>query len=143
MATSSEGIALIKSFEGCRLKAYQDSVGIWTIGYGCTGSDVKPGMTITQEEADKRLADKLVHFEDGVDDLLEVDVTDGQFSALVCFAYNVGLGNLKGSHLLSKTNAGDVAGAANEFERWDRAGGQVLPGLLRRRLAEKALYLSS
>lgn len=136
------GLSLLKSFEGCRLKAYKDIVGVLTIGYGHTGPDVNLGLIWTQDQADQHLAQDLDKFVQGVEDLLEDDVTENQLAALVCFAYNVGLGNLGKSHLLSKLNAGDVQGAANEFLRWNRAGGQVVAGLTRRRQAEKALFLS-
>lgn len=145
MKTNSAGLALIKQFEGCKLKSYQDIVGIWTIGYGHTGDDVTPGQKIDQETADSLLAADLSQFEDGVSGCLTTKqggVTDNQFSALVCFAYNVGLGNLKSSTLLKKLLVGDTTGAANEFLRWNKAGGKEVAGLTRRRAAERALFMS-
>ncbi len=135
------GIDLLKSFEGLRLKAYKDSVGIWTIGYGHTGS-VSPDMEITAGEAEELLKKDLESFEAGVQKLLTTPVTPNQFAAMVCFAYNCGLGNFKQSTLLRCVNKHNIAGAADEFLRWDKAAGIVLPGLTRRRKAERELFLS-
>lgn len=149
MQTSHEGIALIKGFEGCRLTAYPDpgtGGAPWTIGYGWThpidGKPVKPGMTIDQETADRLLKTGLVSYENDVLKLVRVKLTKGQFDALVSFAYNVGSRALSTSTLLKKINAGDIKGAADEFLRWNKAGGKVLNGLTRRREAERALFLS-
>ena len=138
-------VDLIKGFEGLRLKAYQDSVGVWTIGYGHTAMSGPPapkaGMIISSEEAEAILKDDVTDFAKGVAAVIKVPVTDNEFGAIVSFAFNVGLGNLKASTLLKKLNAGDKAGAANEFAKWNKAGGKVLTGLTRRRAAEKALFL--
>lgn len=149
MQTSHEGIALIKGFEDCRLTAYPDpgtGGAPWTIGYGWThpidGKPVKPGMTIDQETADRLLKTGLVSYENDVLKLVRVKLTKGQFDALVSFAYNVGSRALSTSTLLKKLNAGDIKGAADEFLRWNKAGGKVLNGLTRRREAERALFLS-
>nr|WP_257627167.1 lysozyme [Enterobacter roggenkampii] len=146
MQTSDKGIALIKQFEGCRLTAYQDSVGVWTIGYGWTkpvdGKPIRAGMTIKQETAERLLKTGLVSYENEVSRLVKVDLTQGQFDALVSFTYNLGARSLSTSTLLRKLNAGDYAGAADEFLRWNKAGGKVLNGLTRRREAERALFLS-
>ena len=146
MQTSDKGIALIKQFEGCKLTAYQDSVGVWTIGYGWTkpvdGKPIRAGMTIKQETAERLLKTGLVSYENDVSRLVKVDLTQGQFDALVSFTYNLGARSLSTSTLLRKLNAGDYAGAADEFLRWDKAGGKVLSGLTRRREAERALFLS-
>ncbi|WP_047238415.1 lysozyme [Chromobacterium subtsugae] len=142
MKTNAAGISLIKQFEGVRLAAYQDMEGVWTIGYGHTGPDVKKGMAITQQQADQLLAEDLQTFETGVGKAVTVPLNENQFSALVSFSYNLGLGNLRSSTLLRLLNKGDYAGAAAQFPRWDRAGGQVVPGLLRRRQAEQALFLT-
>ena len=146
MQTSEKGIALIKQFEGCKLTAYQDSVGIWTIGYGWTqpvdGKPIRAGMTIKQETAERLLKTGLVSYESDVSRLVKVGLTQGQFDALVSFTYNLGARSLSTSTLLRKLNAGDYAGAANEFLRWNKAGGKVLNGLTRRREAERALFLS-
>ncbi|MGM8528511.1 lysozyme [Enterobacter asburiae] len=146
MQTSDKGIALIKQFEGCKLTAYQDSVGVWTIGYGWTqpvdGKPIRAGMTIKQETAERLLKTGLVSYESDVSRLVKVRLTQGQFDALVSFTYNLGSKSLSTSTLLRKLNAGDYAGAADEFLRWNKAGGKVLNGLTRRREAERALFLS-
>ncbi|HED3853074.1 TPA: lysozyme [Enterobacter soli] len=146
MQTSDKGIALIKEFEGCKLTAYQDSVGVWTIGYGWTqpvdGKTIRVGMTIKQETAERLLKTGLVRYESDVSRLVKVGLTQGQFDALVSFTYNLGARSLSTSTLLRKLNSGDYAGAADEFLRWNKAGGKVLNGLTRRREAERALFLS-
>ncbi|HDC4459143.1 TPA: lysozyme [Enterobacter asburiae] len=146
MQTSDKGIALIKQFEGCKLTAYQDSVGVWTIGYGWTkpvdGKPIRAGMTIKQETAERLLKTGLVSYESDVSRLVKVGLTQGQFDALVSFTYNLGARSLSTSTLLRKLNSGDYAGAADEFLRWNKAGGKVLNGLARRREAERALFLS-
>ena len=146
MQTSDKGIALIKQFEGCKLTAYQDSVGVWTIGYGWTkpvdGKPIRAGMTIKQETAERLLKTGLVSYESDVSRLVKVGLTQGQFDALVSFTYNLGARSLSTSTLLRKLNAGDYAGAADEFLCWNKAGGKVLNGLTRRREAERALFLS-
>ncbi len=143
---NEDGIIIVKSFEGLELQAYQDSVGVWTIGYGHTSMagppQVYPGMVITEAEADEILRRDLDLFEAGVTRGLTIATNSDQYSAMVSFAFNVGLGAYRDSTLLRKHNAGDFAGAADEFLRWVNAGGQFLPGLLRRRRAERALYLS-
>ncbi|QMR77741.1 lysozyme [Enterobacter sp. RHBSTW-00175] len=146
MQTSDKGIALIKEFEGCKLTAYQDSVGVWTIGYGWTqpvdGKPIRAGMTIKQDTAERLLKTGLVSYESDVSRLVKVGLTQGQFDALAAFTYNLGVRSLSTSTLLRKLNAGDSAGAADEFLRWNKAGGKVLNGLIRRREAERALFLS-
>ena len=146
MQTSDKGIALIKEFEGCKLTAYLDSVGVWTIGYGWTqpvdGKPIRAGMTIKQETAERLLKTGLVSYESDVSRLVKVGLTQGQFDALVSFTYNLGARSLSTSTLLRKLNAGDYAGAADEFLRWNKAGGKVLNGLTRQREAERALFLS-
>ena len=143
MKTSPKGIALIKSAEGLRLKAYPDpgTGGVpWTIGYGST-SGVTRNMVITETQAEQMLAADLVRFERIVDRAVRVPVNQGQFDALVSFTYNVGEGNFTKSTLLRKLNAEDSAGAAEQFSRWVNAGGKVLPGLVKRRAAERDLFL--
>ncbi|WP_261175439.1 lysozyme [Citrobacter freundii] len=146
MQTSDKGIALIKEFEGCKLTAYQDSVGVWTIGYGWTqpvdGKPIRAGMTIKQETAERLLKTGLVRYESDVSRLVKVGLTQGQFDALVSFTYNLGSRALSTSTLLRKLNCGDYTGSADEFLRWNKAGGKVLNGLTRRREAERALFLS-
>ncbi|EII8817445.1 lysozyme, partial [Salmonella enterica] len=138
-----------KEFEGCSLKAYPDpgtGGDPWTIGYGWThsvdGKPVKPGMMIDEATAERLLKTGLVGYENDVSKLVKVKLTQGQFDALVSFAYNLGARTLSSSTLLRKLNAGDYAGAADEFLRWNKAGGKVLNGLTRRREAERALFLS-
>jgi len=138
---NAAGFSLIKLFEGLRLEAYQDSVGIWTIGYGHTAG-VKQGQIITSQEAENLLMKDIASTESGVRKLVPGSCTDNQFSALVCFAFNVGVGNLSKSTLLKKFKAGDIAGAADEFLNWNKAGGKVLPGLTNRRVAERQLFIS-
>ncbi|WP_228015419.1 lysozyme [Leptolyngbya ectocarpi] len=138
--TNSSGVNLIKSFEGLRLKAYQDAVGVWTIGYGTTRG-VKPGQEISQAQAEALLKTDLARFERDVSQAVRVPINDNQFAAIVSFTYNVGSGAMRSSTLLRKLNRRDIYGAANEFPRWNRAGGRILAGLTRRRNAERALFL--
>lgn len=142
MKISQKGLNLIKSFEGLELKAYKDSVGVVTIGYGSTGTHVSMGQTLTVQQAEDLLRKDVSRFEEGVGKLVKVTINQNQFDALVSFSFNLGLGNLSSSTLLKKLNAGDYQGASLEFERWNKAGGKVLNGLTRRRLAEKELFLS-
>lgn len=140
-------IALIKRNEGCILHAYPDPAtgsDPWTIGYGHTGPDVHPHLSITQEQADALLISDLHKFEAGVDDLLDpnASTTDNQFGAMVSLAYNVGLGNLGKSSVLRFHNAGENAKAADAFLLWDKANGRVFTGLVRRRHEERQLYLT-
>ncbi len=130
---------IIRQEEGLRLRAYQDSAGVWTIGYGHTGG-VSPGDEVTEVGAEGLLVADLARFEEAVRGLVKVPVTRYQFGALVSFAYNVGAGNLKRSTLLRLLNAGDHEGAAMEFRKWRKAGGKVLPGLLTRRGREEQLF---
>lgn len=136
--------ALVKSFEGCELKAYPDpgSGGDpWTIGWGATGCDIKRGVTWTQEQCDARLEFDIAKFADGVSKLIgDAPTKQREFDALVSFAFNVGLANLKSSTLLRLHKAGDKAGAAGQFVRWNKAAGKVMRGLTRRREAEAKLY---
>lgn len=144
MRTSPAGRAFIGRHEGLRLAAYRDAAGVWTIGYGHTAAAGPPapaaGMTIGAAEAEAILGRDLARFEQAVTRLVAVPLTQAQFDALVSFAFNVGEGALARSTLLKKLNAGDVAGAAAEFGRWNKAGGRVLAGLTRRRAEERALF---
>lgn len=139
MHTSQKGLDLIKSFEGLRLSAYKCPAGVWTIGYGTTAG-VKPGQSITKERAEELLRDDVKRFEDQVLRLVKVPLTQGQLDALVSFTYNLGAANLGNSTLLRLLNAGDYKGAAAQFDRWTKAGGKELPGLVKRRAAERALF---
>jgi lysozyme len=137
---TEEGIDLIQSFESCRLKAYDDGVGVWTIGWGTT-KGVKRGMTITQEEADRLFEEDLDQFADGVEALVTTDINNNQFSALVSLAYNIGLRAFGRSTLLKRVNARNFAAAADQFLVWNKGGGKVMRGLTRRRQAERKLFL--
>ena len=139
--TNQNGLLLIKSFEGLRLKAYRDAVGIWTIGYGTTRG-VQPGMEISEAKAEEFLQADLVRFEEAINGAVTAPVNDNQFAALVSFTYNVGSGALRSSTLLRLLNAKEnVRAIADQFPRWNRAGGRVLAGLTRRRNAERSLFL--
>ncbi len=142
MNISPNGISLIKSFEGLRLDAYTDSDGILTIGYGHTGLDVTPDLTITEGEAEQILMQDLESEEKCVNNCVKVALTQSQFDALVSFTYNLGCGSLRNSILLLKLNDGDDTGAATEFIRWCHVKGEVSPGLLARREAEQAMFLA-
>jgi lysozyme len=135
------GLKLLTTFEGCKLVSYDDGVGVWTIGYGHTAG-IAPGMTITQAEAEEFLRQDLAEFESYVTDLVKVDLSSDQFSALVCFCYNTGPEAFGSSTLLKRLNAGDFAGATGQFPRWNKGGGEPMLGLTRRRLAEQALFRS-
>ena len=123
-----------------RLTAYQDQVGVWTIGYGHTGPDVTAGLTITIAEAQALLAQDVSSAAACVNTAVAVKLTQQEFDALVDFVFNLGTGAFKGSTMLRDLNAGDFANAAAQFDLWDRAGGAVVAGLLRRRQAEAALF---
>lgn len=139
MHTSQKGLDLIKSFEGLRLSAYRCPADIPTIGYGTTAG-VKMGDTITKELAEDLLREDVARFEAQVLRLVKVPLTQGQHDALVSFVYNLGAGNLSSSTLLRLLNSGDYKGAAAQFDRWTKAGGKTLAGLVRRRAAERALF---
>lgn len=136
MEYSQNGMALTESFEGCRLQAYQDTRGVWTIGYGHT-RNVGLGMTCTQWQADAWLQEDIEWAAAAVRNLVTIALTQGEFDALVDFIFNEGIGNFSRSTMLKLLNADDLAGAADEFVKWDLAGGEVVAGLLRRRIAEQ------
>ena len=142
MSYSEAGLQLTESFEGLELTAYRDVVGVLTIGYGHTGSDVVPGLTITQEQAEALLDADVQSAVDTVNHVVTVDVTQGQFDAMVDFTFNLGCGAFKGSTLAQMVNAGNFAGAAGQFPLWDHAGGAVVQGLLARRQAEVVVFNS-
>jgi len=144
---SAKCLDLIKSFEGCKLAAYPDpgSGGDpWTIGWGSTGPDIKKGVVWTQAQCDDRLAADVQCFALQVDKLIgPVSTTQSEFDALTSFAYNLGASALAGSTLLRMHKAGRHSEAAQQFLRWDKAGGKVMRGLTRRRQAEAALYTNA
>ena len=139
MNISQEGLSLIKKFEGCELEAYKCAAGVWTIGYGST-KGVKEGDTISQEDADKLLTHEMEEYEGYINDLVEVNLEQNQFDALVSWVFNLGPANLKASTLLKVLNATDYEGVPAQIKRWNKAGGKVLQGLIRRREAESLLF---
>lgn len=142
--TGAGGIALIKSFEGLRLEKYQDAVGKWTIGYGhlILPTESFP-HAITEAEAEALLRSDLQMTERGVHKAVTVALNQNQFDALVSFTFNLGAGNLQSSTLLKLLNQGEYTQAAEQFLRWNKAGGKVLTGLTRRREAERKLFLTA
>lgn len=145
-STSQKGINQVKSFEGKRLAAYDDGVGVWTIGFGTTiypnGVKVKKGDKCTELQAEQYLRNDLIRFENAVNESVKVPINQNQFDALVSLTYNIGASAFKNSTLLRKLNAGDKKGAADQFDVWNKAGGKVMKGLVNRRASEKALFLS-
>lgn len=145
LRTSRAGLDLITSFEGFYPSWYLDPVGVRTVGYGHTSERIPAGITVplTREEALDLLKSDLKGYEAAVRRAVRVPLSQPQFDALVSFTFNVGAGALDGSTLLRRLNAGDLDAAAREFHRWVHGGGRVLPGLVRRRAAEAALFMSS
>lgn len=145
MKTSKVGIDLISGFEDTVLQAYDDGVGVWTIGKGTTvypnGVKVKKGDTCTLDQANEYFSHDLKRFESSVNNLVKAPLSQNQFDALVSLTYNIGSGNFASSTLLKKLNAKDYAGAADQFPLWNKGGGKVLKGLVRRRADERALFL--
>jgi lysozyme len=143
MKLSDDGAKLIKHFEACKLIAYPDpgtGAAPWTCGWGSTGTDIFDGVVWSQAYADQRFLDDSVPFEQAVEKCVLAPLTQAQFDALVSLAYNIGPANLRGSTLMRKLNERDYATAASEFVRWNRAAGQIMRGLTRRRYAERALF---
>jgi GH24 family phage-related lysozyme (muramidase) len=139
LTISQDGIDLIKKFEGLELESYQDSVGVWTVGYGHTET-ARPNMSISEKEAEGLLREDLDHFEEGVNRLVTVSISQNQFDALVSFSFNVGLGAFSESTLLQEINSNNLDQAEKEFSRWVYAGGNKLEGLINRRKAEAKLF---
>lgn len=140
-------INLVKEFEGCKLEAYQDIVGVWTIGYGTTegaglGVVPKPGMKITQEEAELLLMAGLKKFAEQIKPKFMRQVNDNQFGALLSLAYNIGPSAFSRSSALMMVNEGQFIKAADAIRLWNKAGGKVNKGLVRRREAERTLFLT-
>tara|TARA_S200000501_G_scaffold43566_1_gene35275 strand:- start:1545 stop:2006 length:462 start_codon:yes stop_codon:yes gene_type:complete len=143
MKTSGEGIELIKFYEGCELESYQCSADVWTIGYGKT-SGVQEGDTCTQEQAEEYLADDLFKFEKTIHKLVNVPLRQNEFDALVSWTYNLGGTNLRESTLLIRINDNTPSSRNDipyQIKRWNRAGGEVLDGLVKRREAEAKMWL--
>jgi len=139
MNISKEGIALIKKFEGCELEAYKCAAGVWTIGYGHT-KDVKEGEVITKEEAESMLVHELQEYCSDVDIAVKVDLKQNEFDALVSWTYNLGPTNLNSSTMLRVLNEGKHDDVPTQIKRWNKAGGEVLKGLIRRRNAEALMF---
>ena len=143
MNISQEGLSLIKKFEGCKLESYKCAAGVWTIGFGST-SGVEEGMEISQERADMLLLEDVKVFEEAVNNLVEVDLEQNQFDALVAWTFNLGSTNLKNSTLLKVLNDKNYEGVPEQIKRWNKATvdgeRQVLEGLVRRREAESLLF---
>ena len=141
MHISKKGIEALKFFEGLRLNVYLDSAGLKTIGYGHL---LKPGEnyhSISEEKAEALLRLDIAEAEKAVNRLVKVDIEQNQYDALVSFVYNVGAGAFANSTLLKKLNYGDYQGAANELDRWNKAGGRFVQGLANRREHEKQLFM--
>jgi lysozyme len=139
---SQLGIDLIKSFESCSLEPYRDPVKLWTIGWGhlCDDQD-DPPAPLTQEQADALLQADLAKFEQGIVELVKVPLTQHHFDALISLAFNIGLAAFKKSTLLKLLNEHRYGAASDQFKRWTKAGAKTLPGLVRRREAERDLFL--
>jgi lysozyme len=139
MNISEEGLSLIKKFEGCELEAYRCSANVLTIGYGHT-KGVEENQKITQEEAEEMLASELGEYEDYINDMVECDLEQHQFDALVAWVYNLGPTNLRSSTMLKRLNANDLDDVPAQIRRWNKAGGKVLAGLTRRREADALMF---
>ena len=139
MQTSDEGKKLIKKFEGCKMRAYLDAVDVPTIAYGRT-KNVKLGDTCTQDQAEEWLEEELVEYEGYVNEAVKVPLTQNQLDALVSWTYNLGPSNLNKSTLLKVLNNSDYDGVPEQIMRWNKAGGKVLDGLVRRRKAEAEMF---
>jgi lysozyme len=142
ISINQAGIDLIKSFEQCRLIAYEDGAGIWTLGWGHTKA-VTQGMTCTQAQADQWFLDDIEATQKVLRGLVPATITPNQFSACVSLAYNIGTGHFASSTLLKKLRGHDFAGAADQFLVWDKINGAHSPGLQRRRQAERTLFLTA
>lgn len=140
-----QGIAFLKKHEGYKSKAYKDSAGIWTIGYGSIrifGRAVQKDDVVTEHQAMNQMILDLETFEHAVNEHVKVYLTQRQYTALVSFTYNVGQNAFRNSTLLKKLNQSDYRAAGNEFNRWVNAGGRVVQGLVNRRKDESDLFLS-
>lgn len=139
---NAQGVALVKKWEGCKLRAYRDIAGVLTIGFGHTGPDVCEGLVWSMAKAEAVLLDDLREAERSVLALVRAPISDNMFSALVSFTFNLGAERLRSSTLLRMVNAGEFRSAAAQFDRWIFAGGVAVDGLKARRAAERELFLS-
>ena len=139
MNISQEGLGLIKKFEGCELNSYKCAAGVWTIGYGSTHG-IEEGMSISKSRAEELLLEDISEFEDHVMNNVKVSLNQNQFDAMVSWTFNLGAGNLKSSTLLKVLNGNDYEDVPEQIKRWNKAGGKVLEGLIRRREAEALLF---
>lgn len=143
LSMSPQGVKALENFEGTELEAYQDAVGVWTIGTGHTGSEyAQPGVKITKAKARELLKNDIKDAEDAINRLVKIDLSQPSFDALVSLVFNIGVGAFARSTLLKKLNSGDYLGAADEFNRWVYANKKKLNGLVKRRAAERAMFLS-
>lgn len=142
MTINLAGITLVKEFEGFSDKAYKCPAGVWTLGYGHT-EGVKEGDKITMRKAHDLLADELNEYAEKVEALCKFFPNQNQLAALTSLAYNIGITGFSKSTVLKRHNVGDYEAAARAFSMWNKASGKVLPGLVRRRAAEAALYMTS
>lgn len=140
MKISNEGLSLIKHFEGCELKAYRCAANVLTIGYGST-KGVTEDMEITQEGAEELLQEEMHEYEGYINDMVKVPLEQHQFDSMVSWVFNLGSGNLGSSTLLKKLNNSEYDEVPEQIKRWNKAGGKVLEGLVRRREAEALLFL--
>ena len=131
---------IIREFEGLRLTAYKCPAGVWTIGYGHTGKGVHEGLVCTTEDATRWLYADMLEADKAIDELVEVPLSENQHASLLSFIFNVGRGAFRSSTLLRLLNAGNYASASLQFARWDKAGKVQLPGLVKRRVAERKLF---
>ena len=143
---NDEGLAIIKDFEGFSPNVYRDPVGVPTIGYGSTWDSSGERVTmdhpdITEAEGEELLYGEIHNAEKAVGKLITAELTENMYAALVSLTYNIGSGNLQRSTLRKELNYGNYDDAADEFPKWRKAGGRVLPGLVRRRAAERELFL--
>ena len=139
MDISQDGLSLIKKFEGCELKAYRCPANVLTIGYGIT-KNVTENMEISQEEANEMLNEEITEYEEYVNNMVKVPLEQNQFDSLCAWVYNLGPTNLEKSTLLKLLNAGDYHLIPSQIKRWNKAGGETLKGLIRRREAESLLF---
>lgn len=143
MLALDHALALIRRWEGCQLTAYPDpgtGGAPWTIGWGSTDPGIEPGVKWTQQQADERLAADVQKFMRGVEKAVGEPLEPHQLGALTSLAYNIGLGAFQASTLLKRLKSGDMAGAAVQFDRWNRAGGRVMKGLVNRRADERRVF---